>query len=321
MKLKTLAAAIAVASMPFAAQAAGSISGDIGVGYFVNGAGDGSFNESGSEINVGASEKIGALTYFGHLEMDIQGDGGAPNVSFEELRVGVKGAFGEVRVGSLGDPGCGMVQTGGSYEIWKTHSKGGCGGLAQGISFKKSFGRLTGAITYSPGSDASTATSTATTYVATDTTNAATGIVATQIGATGVFEQVTTTTTTTAGVDDQISVGLSGKVGPVTASIGHTTGIDRTAFAVRGTIGPVEAGMRYGKSDGSDAEHGFNLLYKTAGGLNIYGGLETGSTDGDEGMSFGVKKVVGKTDFAFEAHDDGTSNDNVSYVVGMRHRF
>ena len=106
MKLKTLAIAVAVASMPFAARADLKIGGDFTVGYFGDTAGNKTFTENGSEINFDASETVGQLTYFGHTELDFQGSqNGGTQAKMEETRVGVKGGFGSVTMGET-DNGC-----------------------------------------------------------------------------------------------------------------------------------------------------------------------------------------------------------------------
>jgi len=311
MKLRTLAVAVAIAAASAAAHADKKfvVSGDIGVGYFKFGGTDGAIGESGSELNIDAEEKIGAVTYYGHLEIDvagdsattnfdgtsfidnnqngiqdfdeselvvIQGEANVPNLAIEELRVGAKGNFGDIRLGHLGDNGCGRVQKGGSHEVWITHVTGGCVNNASGgISYTRNLGKVEGSVSYRPG-------------------------------------------------DEEASIGLATTFGPVSASIGYTDldGDTNTAMGLVGKLGPVSAGFRYGKPDGGDAIHGINLLYKTASGINVYGGVETSDPDGrDRSMSIGFKKVLGQTDFILEASDSGASNDASSYGIGMRHRF
>jgi len=325
MKLRTLAIAVAMASVPFAAQADVKISGDIGVGYFKTGGAKAEIRENGSEINVDASEKVGGITYFGHLEMDIAGGATTSNVSVEELRVGAMGGFGEVRLGHLGDNGCARVQTGGSYEVWLTHNKGGCTGTAKrGISYTKTFGKISTSVSHVP--QVVTAGS-STSFVGIDTTDPALGITATQVGNSGVWEQTITSTATS---EAESSIGLAGTFGPVTASVGYTNAaIDNTAMGLSGKIGPVSVGFRYDKNKGGDAEHGVNMQYTTRTGLSLYGGFETSDPENDgrpatddKQISFGAKKVVGSnTDFIFEVVDTGGNNNSTSYGLGMRHRF
>lgn len=288
MKLRTLAIAVAMASVATAAQADLKISGDIGVGYFKSGAADGAIMESGSEINFDASETVGAVTYYGHLEADVQGDtftltdsgadtSAGSNVAFEELRVGAKGAFGDIRFGHLGDNGCGRVQVGGSNEVWLTHKIGGCvNNAAGGISYTRDIGKATMSVSHRPG-------------------------------------------------DEETSIGVAGTVGPVSASIGYTDldGATSTAMGLAGKLGPVGLGFRYGKPDGGDAVHGINAIYTTASGINVYGGVQTSDAAAgmDKEMSIGFKKVVGMTDFIFEAKDTGAAADSTNYGIGLRHRF
>ena len=326
MKLRTLAIAVAMAAVPLAAQADLKISGDIGVGYFKVGGSKGELREDGSEINFDASEKVGGTTYYGHLEMDVQGNSTASNVSFEELRVGMMGAFGDIRLGHLGDNGCARVQTGGSYEVWMTHNKGGCVGTAnRGISYTKTFGKISTSISHVP---QVTTASSSTAIVGSDTTDTALGIVATEIGTSGIYEQVTTSSATT---EAESSIGLAGTIGPVTASVGYTNAAtDNYAMGLSGKVGPVSVGFRYDKDKDGEAEHGINMQYTTSTGLSVYGGFETSDpvddlasrAGDDKQMSFGIKKVVGSnTDFIFEAVDTGTNDNSVKYGIGMRHRF
>ena len=73
MKLRTLAIAVAMASVPFAAQAEFKVGGDVGVGYFKHGDGETFFGGHGSEVTFDASEKVGGLTFFGHFEVNVAG--------------------------------------------------------------------------------------------------------------------------------------------------------------------------------------------------------------------------------------------------------
>ena len=273
MKLRTLAIAVAMASVPFAAQADVTVSGDIGVGYMTSSE---TIGEFGSEINFDASHTTNGLTYYGHAELEMDGS------AIDELRVGVKSdRIGDIRFGHLGDNGCALVQVGGSYEVEKTHTIGGCqGGVENGVSYTRSMGKATVSVSHIPGTT------------------------------------------------DESSIGVAGTVGPVSASVGYTSGdatVEGMALGLAGTIGPVAVGFRYNKLDasGSEAVHGINAQYTTASGLSVYGGLQTSdaAAGDDKSMSFGVKKVIGTTDIFFEMVDTGVAGADTDGIVGMRHRF
>lgn len=151
MKLKTLAIAIAVSSVSFTAQADLKISGDFGVGYFQSSSGDNEMKESGSEINFDAAEKVGGTTYFGHVELDMDGTGNT--AEFEEIRVGAKGAWGEIRAGEA-DNGCDWLDVGGYPDKFMAPIQGSCKGSdVNNLVYKRSMGAATVAVSHNPQGD------------------------------------------------------------------------------------------------------------------------------------------------------------------------
>ena len=149
MKLNTLAIAVAASLVSFSAQADIKIGGDIGVGYFQSSSGDNELKEVGSEINVDGSQKVGGTTYFGHVEMDMDGTGNT--AEFEEIRVGAKGAWGELRLGET-DNACDWLDVGGYPDKFMgLQSQGGCKGSdVSNIAYKRSMGAATVAVSHNP---------------------------------------------------------------------------------------------------------------------------------------------------------------------------
>ena len=156
MKLKTLAIAVAMAAVPFAAQADVTISGDIGVGYMKSQAAgsEGAIVEWGSEVNFDASEKVGGVTYMGHMELDVNGLDGS-SLRVDEVRVGAKGGFGEVWVGHA-DNGCDQLDITADQTWWTGQNGAGCKGTDTGnIVYKRGMGPATVALSHNPGADES----------------------------------------------------------------------------------------------------------------------------------------------------------------------
>ena len=157
MKLRTLAIAVAMASVSVAAQADLKISGDFGVGYMKGQAAgaDASIGEWGSEINLDASEKVGGVTYMGHMELDVNGLDGT-SLRVDEVRVGAKGGFGEVWVGHV-DNGCNQLDISADQTWWTGQNGAGCKGATTGnIMYKRGMGPATVAISHNPGADETT---------------------------------------------------------------------------------------------------------------------------------------------------------------------
>jgi len=281
MKLKTLAIAIAAAAMPFAAQAELKVGGDIGVAYQQNSAGVKSFDESGSEINVDASHKVGGTTFYGHTEIDFGGTGNT--AAFQEVRVGAKGAFGEVILGDA-DNACDQLDVGDTNEVWVTHGQGGCQGAdANNMVYKRSMGAVTAAISTSPDTDAQSEENVA-------------------FGLKGKMGPVTASF----GYED-------GDLDGNTA----TPDVDNIVVGLSGSFGPATVGLTANKLDGGDTDVGANFLV-SRGANNFYGGIgDVGNTDS---WSLGYKRVMGKTDFIAEIADTDGATDS-AYAVGMRHRF
>lgn len=111
MKLKLLVAAIAVAAVPFAAQADTKVSGDITAFYQDSVEG---FSTSGSEVNVDSTNG----NYFAHVEIDFNQNGetagplGTAGIRAEEMRIGVNlGGGSSVTVGEV-DNACDQFDPG-----------------------------------------------------------------------------------------------------------------------------------------------------------------------------------------------------------------
>lgn len=278
LKLKTLSIAIAAGTLSLSAQADLKIGGDIGVGYFQSSSGDNEVKEAGSEINFDAPEKVGGTTFYGHVEVDMAGTGNT--AEFEEIRVGAKGAWGELILGEA-DNACDQLDVGGTNEVWVTHSQGGCQGAdVNNIVYKRSFGAMSAAISA-------------------NVENA----------------------------EENVAVGLKGKMGPVTASFGYEDGdldanpvtpdVDNITVGLSGAFGPATIGVRANQMDGGDTDVGANFMI-SRGANNFYGGIgDVGNTDS---WSLGYKRVMGKTDLIAELADtDGTTDS--AYALGLRHRF
>ena len=279
MKLRTLAIAVAMASVPFAAQADLSISGDVGVGYFKSKDDTDRFGDRGSNITFGASEKIGGITYYGNADVDF-GNGG--NFVGDDIRVGMKGGFGEVVLGDT-DNGCDATDIGGTNEVWETHSQGGCKGSDNhNITYKRAIGNFSGAISHNPDAESSA------------------------LGVTGAMGPV------------GISLGYETDIETKNAAGVVTATDNNVVLGLTGKIGPMAVGFRANKLGDNDAVHGINAIY-SRGAHNIYGGL--GTSDGNDSKSIGYKHVRGKTDFILEAADTGVAGDENSIAAGIRHRF
>ena len=150
MKLKTLAIAIAMGSMPFAAQAEVSIGGDVTVSYKEDGTGGAStFDGSGTEVIFNAEEKVGGVTYFGSATANLNGTGST--VTADDVYVGIKGGFGTVKIGDT-DNGCDTVDTGWvADDVFYSHDSGGCAGSdTHNITYSSTRGPITYAASYSP---------------------------------------------------------------------------------------------------------------------------------------------------------------------------
>lgn len=309
MKFKTLAIAIAAATVSTAAMADGhmgapelKISGDVTVGYFQNGAGATSFGGNGSEVIFNAEQKVGGVTYFGSMTANVGDskiDGG--DISTDDLYVGFKGAFGEVRMGDT-DNGCDAVDTGWVVDDeFISHASGGCKGSDQNnITYKGSRGPVTYAIGYSPDVDSG-------------------GNIAS---------------------DDVVSVGVMGKVGPASVSLGYEseqsaygTSGDNIVLGVRGDIGPVAIGVRASKAenenaDGEDTFVGYTAQYSARGnkfyigyGDATYTTDATSSKNAEDTLFLGYQRSIGSnTTFIAEYVDNDTQADE-QYAIALKHAF
>ncbi len=161
MKLKILAAVVAGAFvLPMAVQAGTvadtmSIDGDIGVAYSTGGTASDSFEEFGTEINFDGSAEVDGITYMGHMEFDTNGNSlNDNNIEADEVRVGMKGGFGEVWIGDA-DNACDQFDPGPS-DIFTGGQSGSCGGSDDGnILYKNKFANTEFAISHNPGQDQS----------------------------------------------------------------------------------------------------------------------------------------------------------------------
>ena len=311
MKLKTLAAAaaVAVASMPFAAQAEVRLSGDIGVAYqditntttptLVKK----KFGSKSSNISFDASEKVGDITYYGHADADFESGSGFVG---DDIYVGMKGGFGELVMGDT-DNGCDSTDVGGTNEVWLTHTQGSCAGAdMHNITYKRSLGKFGVAVSVKPTDDS---------------------VIPTPV------DLLTGAAAKTGHNPRNWSLGAKGAFGPVEASLGYTamsrvanvnvnngaTAANKghaTVLGLAGNAGPFKLGFRGSKAKGGKAVHGINFLY-SKNGHNFYGGTQTSS--GTKDKSLGYKRVIGNTDFIVELEDTGASNTD--YILGVRHRF
>lgn len=322
MKLKTLAIAVAMASLPMTASAEKGepvfkFTGDIGVALVQDSAGNTTLNERGSEINIDASQKINGITFMGHTEIELNGSGdsvivGNPtdpdgaalsefqvgSASTDEIRVGATGGFGTVWLGDT-DNGCNTQDIGGTNEIFFTHSQGGCQGASEdNISYQRGFGSGSVGISFNPGDS---------------------------------FDE-----TTGDGEDEVFAIGGKFKLGKHGVSLGYEDGDglggSNVVVGLTSGIGPFSVGFRGNTLDSDTAgtpdltTWGVNFLY-SRNDLNFYGGLgttefvnTTGGVDEKDSYSLGVLKAVGNTDFIFEIADLEGDEDS-SVALAMRHRF
>ena len=297
MKFKTLATAIAAATVSTATLAGGSamadghmgapefkISGDVTVGYFKDGTGDYTFGSNGSEVIFDASQKVGGITYFGSMTANIADSKiGEGDISTDDLYVGFKGAFGEVRMGDT-DNGCDAVDTGWvADDVFISHDSGGCAaGDQNNVTYKGSRGPVSYAIGYSPD-------------------------VGSGDGA------------TTAG-EDTVSVGIAGKVGPATVSLGHEVAGDdsNTVLGVSGSFGPVAVGIRASKFEDNDTNVGYTAQY-AARGNKFYVGI--GDVDDNDTLFLGYNRSIGSNTTFIAEYVDNDANSDQQYAIGLKHAF
>lgn len=337
MKFKTLATAIAAATVSTAALAGGSamadghmgapefkISGDVTVGYFDN-QGDSTFGSRGSEVIFDASQKVGGVTYFGSMTAnfaDSQIGGG--DIATDDLYVGFKGAFGEVRMGDT-DNGCDVVDTGWvADDNFDTHESGGCAaGDQNNISYRGSRGPVSYAVSYSP-----------------ELNN-------TSLDDDGEFVRnddgtlVWSNDGSAVDGDDVISVGVAGKVGPAQVSLGYESASgfhsrtrangtkrlvargENIVLGVRGDFGPVSVGVRANKFEnedfnGEDTYVGYTAQY-TRGANKAYLGYGVIGDD-DNSIFLGYNRALG-SNTTFIAEFVGYEDSDEKYAIALKHAF
>ena len=303
MKLRTLAVAVAMASVPFAAQAQFKVSGDVAVGYFDNGAGNTRFGGNGSEMILDAFEKVGGLTYFGHFEVNVAGATVQSNnivegtnqvvvtppgqLQSDDMYVGVKGGFGTIKIGDT-DNGCDTVDTGWvASDAFISHDSGGCkAGDQNNITYSNTRGAVSYAVSYSPDVDAGGTTAN----------------------------------------EDTFAVGVQGKLGPAAVSLGYednTSLGSNVVLGISGKLGPVSLGIRMNQSEdndatGEDTQIGYTANY-SAGKNKLYLGI--GDVSNNDTLFLGYQRVLGKrTAFIAEFVDDDSLADT-KVAIGMKHNF
>ena len=308
MKFKTLAIAIAAATVSTAAMADGhmgapelKISGDVTVGYFDNGTTT-FFGGNGSEVIFNAEQKVGGITYFGSITANfddsamnnaITGNGNevltvpddlGGSITTDDQYVGFRGAFGEVRMGDT-DNGCDAVDEGWVVDDeFISHKSGGCAaGDQNNITYKGSRGPVSYAVSYSP--DVNYGGTTAN--------------------------------------EDTVAVGVAGKIGPAAVSLGYETsasGQDNTVLGVAGNFGPVAAGIRTSKVEGGDTNVGYTAQY-SAGGNKFYVGY--GDVNDNANTTFvGYQRTIGSnTTFIAEYLNTDATGVEDKYAVALRHAF
>ncbi len=300
MNLKLLAIAVAAAATPFAAQAEFTVGGDVGIGYFQHADGETFFGGHGSEVTFDANQKVGGLTYFGHFEVNVAGatvndqsnveddDGDvagtvtqAGTLRSDDMFIGVKGAFGEVRLGDT-DNGCDAVDTGWvADDEYISHSSGGCKSSDQNnITYKGSRGPVSYAASWSPDVDNGAAVS----------------------------------------GEDVFAVGIKGKMGPATVSLGYESDSsvgDNVVLGVSGNFGPIALGVRLNDGD-NDTDVGYTAQY-AAGSNKFYIGV--GDVSDNDTLFLGYQRKIGsRTTFIAEwVEDDNETDDQVG--IGFKHAF
>jgi len=168
MKLRTLAIAVAAASISVSAQAVDvKVNGDISIGYHTGNDTGYPIDDLGSEVTIKISEKAGGLTYFASTELDfnknaLQGDTDIDSsddvdnfVAADELRFGVKGAFGELVIGDM-DNACDKLEAGGNFGEFAEASDGvgDCNGEDEGtILYTKKMGKATVGVSHNVKND------------------------------------------------------------------------------------------------------------------------------------------------------------------------
>lgn len=151
MKLRILAVAIIAATVSATATADVSLGGMARVQYD-----NGSEQlKTAAELNLDASAAANGITYFGHAQMEgagsLDGNKTGHDVTIDDIYVGMKGGFGEVRLGDT-DNGCDATDVGGfPDEIYGDVATAGCaGGDQTNITYIGSAGAVSYAASFSP---------------------------------------------------------------------------------------------------------------------------------------------------------------------------
>lgn len=310
MKFKTLATAIAAVTVSTASLAGGGmamadghmgapefkITGDVTVGYFGDATGDASFGSNGSEVIFNAEQKVGGLTYFGSMTATFgnstAANGGTDNASVDtdDLYVGFKGAFGEVRMGDT-DNGCDAVDTGWVVDDeFISHKSGGCRYSDRNNTvYKGARGPVSYALGYSPD--------------------------------VGINDGAAT------GGEDVVSMGIAGKVGPAAVSLGHEIAGDdsNTTMGVSGNFGPVAVGIRASKYEDNDVNVGYTAQY-AARGNKFYIGYGDVTNDLNvelaDTLFLGYQRSIGSnTTFIAEYVNTDASGVDDQYAIALKHAF
>lgn len=305
MKLRTLVAAIAVAAVPFAAQAEFTVGGDVTIAYSQDADGETSLGGRGSEVIFNASEEVNGLTWFGTFSVNVagatvdsvanvEGDSGivggqgatvtsAGQLRSDDMYVGVKGGFGTIKVGDT-DNGCDATDTGWvAPDEFLSHSSGGCeAGDQNNITYVGTSGDIKYAVSYSPDVDNGAANAD----------------------------------------EDTFAVGVKGPIGPVTVSVGYESesGVgENVVLGISGNLGPVALGIRASDADDlEDAHIGYTANYKT-GNNQFYIGI--GDADDTNDVFVGYQRAIGsKTSLVAEFVEDD-DNEDTEIAIGMIHRF
>ena len=126
---------------------------------------------------------------------------------------------------------------------------------------------------------------------------------------------------------DNFAVGIKGKMGPVTASLGYENGnldasssdVDNVVLGLSGNYGPVALGIRANQLDGGDTDVGYTAQYST-GANKFY--LGVGDVADLDTTFLGYTRSIGKNTIAVVEWVD---NDNVTpddkFAVGIKHSF
>lgn len=151
--------ALAVISAATMASAEVKLSGDITVALTSKNGSSPVFSEAGSELNIDASQDIGGgNTAYAHVELELDRKPGwahnGGSIKVDEGRVGIKGSWGDVRLGDTGT-GCGYTNVGGvtSDQQLSFYDTAGCGksyGGAEGIRYSNKFGPVSAGLSYHP---------------------------------------------------------------------------------------------------------------------------------------------------------------------------